>query len=143
MVNFTLKLLCLTAAAVLAAPALAAPAVAPVPAANPPMADGDMGCFIALGLVAIDADKAGKSEKLEQKDRDLMTKLGTNMRSDARWYFGRVTALAPAQRSKAAFDAAFGRVNKSDKKQTFNDAMACSDWALATNTAALDAWSGK
>ena len=139
--RFTLKALGLPLAVALAAPALAAPAAAP--AVSPPMADGDMGCFIALGLVAIDADKAGKSEKLEQKDRDLMTKLATTMRSDARWYFGRVTALPTAQRSKAAFEGAFGRVNKADKKQTFTDAMACSDWAAATNTAALDSWSGK
>ena len=139
--KITLKLLCLAAAAALAAPALAAPAAPP--AATPPMADGDMGCFIALGLVAIDADKAGKSDKLEQKDRDLMTKLATTMRNDARWFFGRVTALPATQRSKAAFEATFGRVNKTEKKQIFTDAMACSDWASATNTVALDTWAGK
>ena len=137
--QFALKSLCFVAAAALAAPALAAPATAAIP----PVADGDMGCFIALGLIAIDSDKAAKSEKLEQKDRDTMTSLAVTMRSDARWYFGRVSLLPPEQRSRKAFDAAFQRTDKGGDKLKFDNAMACSQWALAANNAMLDTWSGK
>ena len=134
--KFALTLAAL-AAATLAAPALAAPA------AIPPVTDGDMGCFIALGLIAIDADKAGKSDKLEQKDRDSMVTLAASMRSDARWYFGRISLLPPEQRSRQVFDATFQRVDKGDSNSKFDTAMACSKWALAANTAMLDTWSGK
>lgn len=135
--NYTLKLIAFAAATTLAAPALAAPA------AIPPVTDGDMGCFIALGLIALDSDKAAKSEKLEQKDRDAMTTLGVTMRSDSRWYFGRVSLLPPEQRSRQAFDAAFQRVDKAGDKVKFDNAMACSKWALDANTAMLNAWSDK
>ena len=135
----TLNLAAFIAATTMTAPALAAA----VPAAVPPVADGDMGCFIALGLIAIDSDKAAKSEKLEQKDRDTMTSLAVTMRSDARWYFGRISLLPPEQRSHQAFDAAFQRVDKGGDKLKFDNAMACSQWALAANTAMLNTWSGK
>ncbi len=120
-------------------PALAAAA----PAAVPPVADGDMGCFVALGTIEIDADKASKSDKLEQKDRDTMAKLSQSMNKDSRWYFGRVSALPPEQRTRAVFHAAFVRMDSADKKQTFDTAMTCSKWALDANTAMLDTWSGK
>lgn len=143
--RMTLTLIGVAAAAALAAPALAAPAnpAAPALAPNPPMADGDMGCFIALGIVAMDSDKAAKSDKLAQKDRDLMTGLGVSMRSDARWYFGRVSLLPPERRTRAAFESAFQRVDKTEKKQTFDDAFACSKWAQDTNNAMLNSWSSK
>ncbi len=134
-------LLGLLAAFALAAPALAEPASAP--SANPPMADGDMGCFIALGIVAMDAENASKSDKLEQKDRDTMASLSIMMDKDAQWFFGRVSLMPPAQRTHDVFRAAFERVDKTDKKQTFSNAMACSKWAKDTNTAILDTWSGK
>lgn len=140
--KLTLKLIGAAAAAVLAAPALAAPAP-PALAPNPPMADGDMGCFIALGVIAIDAEKAAKSEKLAQKDRDLMAGLAVSMRSDARWYFGRISMLPPEKRTREVFSTTFQRIDKTDKKQTFEDAFACSKWAKVANDAMLDSWSGK
>ena len=134
--KFALTLAAL-AAATLAAPALAAPA------AIPPVTDGDMGCFNALLLVAIEADKDAKSDKLEQKDRDAMVGLAISLRSDARWYLGRISLLPPEQRSRQAFDAAFQRVSKDDGNSKFDTAAACSKWAQVANSAMLDTWSGK
>ena len=139
--KFAFNLVAIVTSVTLAAPALAA--TAPAPVAVPPVTDGDMGCFVALGLIALDADKAATSDKLEQKDRDSMVSLAASMRSDARWYFGRISLLPPEQRSRAAFDAAFGRVDKGDSNAKFDTAMACSKWALAANTAMLNVWSGK
>ncbi len=141
MSKLTITLLGFAATLALAAPAIAAPVKAL--SATPPMADGDMGCFIALGTIEMDAEKASKSDKLEQKDRDTMANLSQSMNKDSRWYFGRISALPPEQRTRAVFHAAFVRVDGADKKKTFDDAMACSKWALDTNTAMLDAWSGK
>ena len=140
--KLTLKLIGVAAAVVLAAPVLAAPA-APALAPNPPMADGDMGCFIAIGIIAMDADKAAKSDKLAQKDRDTMAGLATSMRSDSRWYFGRISMLPSEKRTREVFSATFQRIDKTDKKQTIDDALACSKWALDANNAMLNSWSDK
>ena len=74
----TLTLATLSVVATLGAAALAAPV------AIPPVTNGGLGCFIVPGLMAIDADKAGKSDKLEQKDRESMVTFAASMRSDAR-----------------------------------------------------------
>ena len=130
----------LAAASAGAAPTKPASArlAAPAFSAKPPVADGDMGRFISLGQIAIDSDKAAKSENLNQKDRYPMTTLAASMRSDARWYFGRVSLLPPEQRSRKVFDAAFQRVEKGGDSLKFDNAMACSKRALAANNAMLD-----
>lgn len=129
-----------TAALALAVPAFAADNV---PAAGPPVADGDLGCVIASGMMAMLAGKAADDTKKSEKDRQSAATLRQKSYEDNAFYLGRLSMLPAERRTSAAYLAAFENFSKLDTDKKVAYIAACNDWAKDSKIGMVKPWTGK
>jgi hypothetical protein len=119
--------------------ALAAPAAAFVtPTDQPPVEGGDMGCFIALGVVGLKAQKDSENTALSQADRDKARQLDLQTKSDGDWFMARVSTWPLERRNGRAFFPLFGKYGELKDDQLATIAGTCSKWVYDRKTQLLD-----
>lgn len=121
----------------LATPALAAGETV---TADPPVEDGDLGCFIATGVLAFGAGRIAKDESKPADTREAAAKREKEAFEMTNFYMGRMTAQLTAAPSKQAYSEAYQRFAKLDADGKSKVVQACETWARDSKLKMLEPW---